>query len=453
MRILIIFFMVICFSVAGCNKFLDVPQRGGFIQLNTVRAVLQALDAGLMYGSCPTDGQTAADDYYLSETDYNAKDENARKMYLRAADAQLLTSTEWVNTYKKVNAANVALETLDKVAENDKGEQDTEDFKMAKGFALFLRANCFFELLQIYAAPYDSATAATDPGIPVRTNSDINVASERGTVQGAYDRIIADLKLTLNLVPPVAIVPTRPGKAAVYALLARIYLITGNYTAAGDAANECLKINSNLMDYNTIDKLSPTPFARFNKEVIFHCLLAAGSQITKKVTPELYNSYDLNDLRKVIFFKQSTGAPNVGTYIFSGNYEFSATALFNGTAVDEMLLIRAECYARVGKPTEAMADLNKLLITRYITGRYVNKTASTADDALTQVLTERRKELVNRNLRWSDLRRLNKDPRFAITIKRTVAGVDYPVPPNDLRYTLLLPLDVIIYGKLEQNKR
>ncbi len=98
-----------------------------------------------------------------------------------------------------------------------------------------------------------------------------------------------------------------------------------------------------------------------------------------------------------------------------------------------------------------MNDLNTLLQNRWRTGTFVPFTASNADDALMQILTERRKELVLRGIRWQDLRRLNKEDRFKITITRTIAGNTYSIEPNSYKYTFPIPDDVIQLSGMKQN--
>jgi hypothetical protein len=84
-------------------------------------------------------------------------------------------------------------------------------------------------------------------------------------------------------------------------------------------------------------------------------------------------------------------------------------------------------------------------------------TAANADEALSKVLTERRKELIMRGQRWTDLRRLNKDPRFKTDLSRSVvvdgATQTFTLPANDSRYTLLIPQEVITNSSLPQNAR
>ena len=50
-------------------------------------------------------------------------------------------------------------------------------------------------------------------------------------------------------------------------------------------------------------------------------------------------------------------------------------------------------------------------------------------------MAERRKELMGRGgFRWADLKRLNKDPRFAKTITRTYLNETFSIEPNGARY-------------------
>jgi starch-binding outer membrane protein, SusD/RagB family len=99
-----------------------------------------------------------------------------------------------------------------------------------------------------------------------------------------------------------------------------------------------------------------------------------------------------------------------------------------------------------------MATLNKLLEHRYKPGTFHPLRTSSKDSALMLVLQERRKELAFRGLRWTDLRRLNKE-HAAQTIRRFVEGVYYVLQPNDLRYTFPYPDDALAGGKMVQNPR
>ena len=78
----------------------------------------------------------------------------------------------------------------------------------------------------------------------------------------------------------------------------------------------------------------------------------------------------------------------------------------------------------------------------------------TADAALTLILDERRKELAFRSgLRWSDLKRLNQDSRYAKTLSRKIGGQSYTLAPGDKRYAFLIPVSVVQMDGVAQNSR
>jgi hypothetical protein len=122
-------------------------------------------------------------------------------------------------------------------------------------------------------------------------------------------------------------------------------------------------------------------------------------------------------------------------------------------ATDEVYLIKAECAARLGHTDVAMNYLNKVLVTRYVTGTFIPFTADNPDDALEVILKERRKELILRGRRWFDLRRLNLDAKFAKVLVRVENNTRYTLPPNDSKYTFQIPIAVLSATGIEPNVR
>lgn len=448
--------------LGSCKKFLDVNVTSTQSKAETAGDCQSILDNyTVMNTGYPSDGELSADDYYLRADNYNSlSDPVDRALYIWSAGARrAVASPQWQNSYKTVLQANLVLETVQKL---QGGATDQSTLNALKGAALFYRAYAFWNVAQLYAKPYTATSAGQDMGIPLRLSTDLNDKSERGTVQQTYDRIVQDLQDAANLLPITSSVPTRPNKASAYAMLARTYLSMENYPSALNSATSALQLNSQLLDYNLISVSSTVPFApRFNKEVIFHAITDPGKTLIPnfskaRIDSNLIASYDSNDLRGQIFFKKIIESSNTNTYRFTGNYDGvdQSSAFFNGLAVDELYLTRAECYARVGKTTEAMTDLNTLLVTRWKANTYVNMSAVSADDALSKVLTERRKELVMRVQRWTDLRRLNKNVATAKNLKRELKNIgSYVLPANDLRYVLLIPDEVIVNSGIEQNPR
>jgi starch-binding outer membrane protein, SusD/RagB family len=251
---------------------------------------------------------------------------------------------------------------------------------------------------------------------------------------------------------------TKPTKVAAYAFLSRVYLQMADYSNAKVNADACLSLYNTLMDFNDptwVPGSASGSFKQLNPETIFYSLTDASpnSNVRAKIDSNLYKSYAANDLRKVHYFNKNTD----NSYRFRGSYCGNLIELFCGFATDEVLLIRAECAAREGSTALAMKDINDLLRTRWkkignVT-TYVDQVAATPSNALQIIISERKKELVYRELRWPDLRRLNKEQANSTTMSRELNGQTYLLSPADLRYTLLIPQEVIRITNLNQNPR
>lgn len=437
--------------IAGCTKnFLDVKPDQSLVVPTTLDDLQALLDNTNIHNiNMPSLQEASSDDYYVTAASYQSVTvpmyQNAyiwkSDIYAGSADVN-----DWNGRYQQIFYANNALEGLGKL----KDAATDPRYAAIKGTALFFRAFAFFQLAQLYCKPYDPACAKNDPGIPLRTSSDINKVTGRGTVEETYTQIIGDLKTAISLLPVAVPFKTRPSLTAAQGLLARVYLSMNDYTNALQYADAALNGYSTLIDYNTLSQTATLPFSRFNNEVIFHSTMANTSITLASrliVDTLLYRAYQVNDLRPKLYFKTSAG---VNT--FKATYAGSTT-FFNGIATDELYLIRAECYARTGNTQQAMTDLNTLLTKRWKSGTFSALTAATAGDALKLILAERRKELIFRGLRWTDLRRLNLDPNYAITLRRNLSGQSYTLPPNDKRYVLPIPDLVIQLSGIFQNPR
>ncbi|WP_298515513.1 RagB/SusD family nutrient uptake outer membrane protein [uncultured Kordia sp.] len=155
---------------------------------------------------------------------------------------QILTTNSRVNNifnvgYSTINRANLVLEAIDVVNEADRDR--------VEGEALFARALIHFELVKLFAKPYSDGNASTNLGIVLKTEASPfnggDIASDcnaRSTVEQVYDRVLADLTAASTLVPSNNGIYAN--KATVNAVLARVYLQTGNYAGARDAANNAI---------------------------------------------------------------------------------------------------------------------------------------------------------------------------------------------------------------------
>jgi len=450
-------FWGICLAGLGvsCQKgFLDQRPDKALLVPATTADMQALLDNTDVFNTGPGLTFIADGDMWTTDAGYNAYNTDMeRNSYTWSKDIFAGQSCpDWNIPYQQVFYANVVLEGLAKLP---RGNTDALSRNL-KGTALFDRALAFYNLAQLFCAPYDPATAAATPGIPVRLTADVNSRLPRASLQEVMDQVLADLDAAGPLLPFRAAYKSRPTVAARWALLSRIYLGMGNYGQAEAFADSVLAAGAVLIDYNTLSRTATRPFPRAlpdgNDEVIFYQAQSsysfANAASPTFLVPELYGSYAVNDLRGALFGRQLTP----GNFKFKGTYAGSLLQ-FSGLATDELLLVRAECRARRGELTGAMGDLNALLVKRWAAGTFQPYRAVDAADALRQVLQERRKELVGRGLRWADLRRLNRDPLFRLRLSRSVGGKDDTLEPGSPRYVYPIPEEEIRLGGLVQNER
>lgn len=436
-------------SITSCKKYLDEKPDQKLAVPSTLTDLQALLDHNSYLVQDPASDEISADNYYVTTATWQALSrEQDRRMYTWEKDNLFIPdANDWFIVYRKVYYYNTVLDYLLKIPRT--ASNSTEwDHIMAQ--ALMVRAKSFLQAAIIWSQAYDPATAAGDLGIPLRLNSDFTETSVRASVHQTYNQVISDIKKAIPFLPVRGLHVIRASRTAAYAFLARTYLAMRDYTNAGLYADSCLQLYNTLIDYNTLSITATYPFTQYNSEVLFHCgqLPTILTNTRAKVDSVLYNSYTANDCRKTIFFKANTD----GSYAFKGSYDGGGGGLFTGMATDEVYLMRAECFARAGNKTAALADLNTLLSKRWKTGTFVPYTAIDAADALKKILTERRKELLMRCTRWMDIKRLNKEGA-GITLIRFVNNQTYTLPPNNLRYALPIPAEVILMSGMPQNPR
>ena len=436
--------MAVCFSLTACNKFLDekadrrqsVPDNLEDLELMLDNAFDLNAGSGVVNSS--------TDEFYLRSDDVEGLPQIYRDPYTWAPQTEAIF--DWQKFYKAIFIANTVLEQLGKV---DRAS-DPVRWDYCKGAALYFRGYNLFQLSQQYA-PHYPGNENSPLGLPLRSSSDFNKVVTRSTLKETYDQMMLDIRAAMPLLPSKTYPPIRPSRWAAYAMLARLHLLLENYTQAFDYADSTLAVSDDLMDYNTIDPGPEFPIQRFNPEVIYHIMddvaLTAGYTLVR-IDSVLYRSFEEGDLRKKLFFIDN----HDGSFSFKGNYTFSYY-LFHGLATDEIYLIKAEAAVRTGKVDEALASLNTLLQHRWAPSKFQPVNIRDQEALLVKILEERKKEMIFRGQRWSDLRRLNRDPRFQITLRRVINGQEYTLPPNDLRYTFLIPPQSINISGIPQNPR
>lgn len=373
----------------------------------------------------------------------------------------------WGLLYKSVFYANTV---LDKFKTFKADQVDKVTYERVMGEALALRAYAYFYLVNMYADVYSAANLQL-PGVPMPLDAeDVNQYSKNNVRQPlgkVWGQIVADLDQASDLLNgKVGEDRHRFNYTSVQLLRARVALFMGQNAKAAEYATNVLS-HAKLSDLNSMQdyinsKGNAAAFSfntgfidtDYNKEILF---FTAGksvpgnmfyySQAAFSPTEELLDltkrEGDLTDYRQYIY--ESFADLNTPEGIMTGKtvYRMFATQekywYYIGLKTSEAVVIRAEAYAREHKYTEAVNDLNSLLVKRL--KKDVFKPLKESDytdkeDILKRVLEERRIETAfDGGLRFFDLRRLGK-PEIVHMYKN---GQEYKMLKNDPKYVLQIP--------------
>jgi len=445
--------------LAGCGgEFLEVKSDGSSVvpaKLEDYQAMLDDAAKTMNVYSPHMLGVLAGDEVYVDDAALrNPAEANQRNAYLWKKDNfyEEEQSKDWNYAFRRILYCNMVLEGISRIDP----ETDRPLWDNIRGSALFFRSMTYYQLAQLFCEVYEEGREQL--GLPLRTDPDVTVGVQRSSLGQTYAFILDGLAEADRYLPEQPLVRTRPGKAALYGLLARIHLQMRQYPEAAQYARQCLSLQDELIDYNdlTLTGTSNTTFGMYaglnSPELIFHGSIPPAEinvAASWRCAAGFVSLYSGDDLRKKAFFRSVNG-----DYRFVGSYS-ARVPLFSGIATDEVLLIQMEADLRSNNNNidRARSSLNRLRQKRYARSSYTDITDTDPGRLLREILEERKKELVFRGLRWEDIRRLNFEGRYPVRIERQALGERIVIEPNDSRYVFPLPPNVVDLGGLQQNPR
>lgn len=326
--------------------------------------------------------------------------------------------------------------------------------KQLLGEALFLRAFCYFYLVNLYG----------DVPLVLGTDYKINSLLARTPKLQVWQQIIADLDSAQKLLSPDYLDGTllnntteriRPTQGAATALLARTYLYTGNWQEAEKQATILINNTSlyNLDELNAVFlmnsaeaiwQLQPV-FEGWNTEDAKAFIIPEtgldGYSNAVYLSNSLLNSFESGDNRKTNWIHSLTVDGNIYHYPYkykSATYGEQVTEYQMMLRLGEQYLIRSEARAQQGNISGATSDLNTIRNRAGLS----NSTASSKTDLLKAIMDERRTELCTESgQRWLDLKRTSSvDAVMQIETPVKANGSNwksyqqlYPLPLLDIR--------------------
>lgn len=393
------------------------------------------------------------------------------------------TDKTWKAEYQKIFYANTILEKADEVIGLTEAEREA-----IKQEARFIRAYSCWYLAQIYCLPYVAGNEDKQ-GIVLKTSTDFKEPVNRATLKETYEFIEADLQEALKIDTPLKKIGStkkwnsiRANKAAVNGFAARYYLYQNDYANALKYADIALSAHDELVDYNTeMDYMESQTTVTINgvSEVVEFPYTYEGSankvndyMLEWKELTYFRMAYDENwwympsesllalydkeyDLRYKYHIVENFSYINsintpLPSYVF-----FWKERIPSGPTTAEMLLIKAECEARSGNVSGALATVNKLRAARMdqsAPAEVINLTATGKEEAVKKILEERRREMPFAR-RFLDIRRLNSNNdsfddfgdlkksfyEFSLTNINTSSLKEYTLEKNSTLYASPLP--------------
>ena len=374
--------------------------------------------------------------------------------------------------YELINDANVIIGLIDD--ESVDGEQ--EEKNKLKGEAYFLRALAHHDLLRSYAYEPNQIKNGWDQGVVLRTEPVEGLSNvtdiPRASVQEGYDLVIDDLLEAISLLPSQTDVEGqdnrtfRATKEAAHALLARVYLYSGDYSLAATQADLALATTTAILTDTTGDQYqlswseTPHPESLFESDIrtadwnqvdglneSLHSLTynaLNGAQFIIGASPGLIDEIETEaeDVRRELYTEVDLGFRMEKWLGEKGNFLENIPII----RYSEVLLIAAEAKARSGQTPEAQADITKLRNARGISG-----TVTAAGDALINlIMKERRIELAGEGHRFYDLKRLGLPITKSEFAEQLGAQT---LQPDNFKVLARIPLSEVELsdGILEQN--
>ncbi|WP_178372168.1 RagB/SusD family nutrient uptake outer membrane protein [Chitinophaga jiangningensis] len=441
-------------SLAGCKKYLaEEPNKQ--VSIKTVSQLEALVDNATQFAN--ETNQTAVystDDYEISRELYRLNPGafyfNGLQYYINSVEgvASLASDDLWNGEYKKIFTANLVLDNIDKVTGDDATRA------RVKADAYFIRAMAYWVLANHYCAPYSEANLQS-PGLPLKKTIEYTESLKRATLKETYDFIWGDIteaeKVAYDDVDPRR--AWRVSKKAIAAFKSRYFLFIGDYAKTVEQANVALQSSTaQLVDFKTIkpgisrNYSNPAATLKYSElftwtalnylywKEMYYCRYTYNKSWYVPSTA-LINSYDTaNDLRYKLLYIPNGGREFSIVTPATTRYTFFNTGYYipAGFTRAEVLLNKAEALARQGNSSDALAAVNLLRASRMST--YVPLTASGKEDAIKQVLAERRRELPFA-MRWYDIRRFSVNDYTGDEIKvvrefynMTATGIDVNTP-------------------------
>ena len=381
-------------------------------------------------------------------------------------------AADFRHLYSHINACNMILNEIVPFEKAATEEYDLQNIRRIQGECHFLRAACYFMLVNFYGKPYDAATAVVDPAVPLKLTHYVeDKYYSRNSVAEVYEQIVSDLTEAESLLKDVPRKsPWRADVNAVRLLLSRTYLYMCNYagaqkyaamvTAGGPALENLNHFNGE--SFLTPD-LSELIFSMGSTSIFGSVTIDDNygySDENYRVSDELYSAYDPvggHDLRLQHYVVRRESDKTL-------RYKKLKGSTFSTPAMSDIFIMRtSEAYLNLAEAAACNDDeatarqALRMLRENRIDATFFDaaETDALSGERLVQFIRdERQRELCLEGHRWFDLRRyrvaacypqeVTMEHIFAAKSSEEPYGIiwrnKYVLPSDDPAWVLPLPV-------------
>ena len=368
------------------------------------------------------------------------------------------------SAYRAAETATRALDQIDILPKN--AQRDN-----IEGQALFIRALNNFDLVRIYSKiPTQSTDANASLGMYYLDKVDPFSKPSRGTVAESYAKIVADLEKAKGLIGTANLnTAGKANKAAVCALLSRVYLYMGNYAKVIENGNLAIAGNTvcprasfvglwdDVNSSGVLFKLRIEQVDAVTPGVVFSQTVTAGIRseyVSQKNVADLFST---TDIRKSAYF--TTSAYNGNTYNHIKKYDGRLTG--NPAIVDIKVLRLEEVYLNMAEAQYKLNGGGLDYLDAVRSQRYSPFVAGTETGAAlyNAIMLERRLELAFEMDRFFTLKRLGLamtrnavEGDYANGLGTKVEATALTIPAGSHKWQLPIPqFQRDLNSNLEQN--
>lgn len=359
----------------------------------------------------------------------------------------LTVSYYWTEIYNVIFYANAVIK--DVMGASIDTHTDTPE--QLKAEALLLRAYMHFDLLNMYAKYYDPATAASDRGVPIALNVDIDQEFKPAKVEAVYTQVLADIEEAMGLMQveeQPANTRYRFSMKSAKAFKAKVLLYQMKWGESLAVAEEILS-SCPLEDLNASGTIVP-PYMNNSVEAILSMdgigtIDIAADMSMNASFLELYNMDKFDerflDRRMEMYYEEGWSGILPKKY---GNNKGERATLRSA----DVWLMAAEAAAHDAAKTGVAKNYLKQLLEKRLDPVYYNERSALIDgmnqeQLLAEIQDERGRELALEGQRWFDLRRTTRariEKSFMNMNFEEKSGV---LEQNDKRYVIRIPKEAV----------